>query len=310
MYTSFILPALIGLAYAAPRPQEIALDEIEDLPAPSFVTPAVAVASQTASVVPLASQLLSASSAISESPPSASSTADVQRRVRRDATCAPYAKGSGPVASPDTVDAFLSLPAWKQMSSSAPTPDGYSRAFSSLNASVTALNYMGLYTLTSYDTLSCANLCDRASGCSSFNLYAERDPSVDANGPNCQNPPSTTNYKCTLWGVPICDKEATNVGQYRGQFHVVIAASNAYNKAAAPAPINGFTGPTELGGAINAPTDSGSYMGYKFYPFSQAQGYTPETCAVACTSTTAYNKAHPDKTGFYQSCVSHPFPLR
>jgi hypothetical protein len=34
----------------------------------------------------------------------------------------------------------------------------------------------------------------------------------------------------------------------------------AYNKAAPPSAIPGFDGPTELGGAINAPL---GYMGYK-----------------------------------------------
>ena len=112
------------------------------------------------------------------------------------------------------------------MATSAPTPDGYVSVFTNLGASLQASNYMGLYTLTSYDTLTCASKCDQASGCSAFNVYLERDPTVNANAQNCPNPPSTTNYKCTLWGAPIAAAEATNTGQYQDSFQVVIAGSN------------------------------------------------------------------------------------
>jgi len=112
------------------------------------------------------------------------------------------------------------------MASNAPIPDGYALVFDNLDGSMTASNYMGLYTFRSYDTLGCASKCDQASGCEAFNMYIERDPTLDSNQTNCPNPPSTTNYKCTLWGVPLSQEEATNVGQYRDSFHVVIAGSN------------------------------------------------------------------------------------
>ena len=114
------------------------------------------------------------------------------------------------------------------MAQNASTPDGYSSVFNNLGASLSASNYMGLYTLSSYDTLTCASKCDRAAGCEAFNVYLERDPTVDANAVNCPNPPSTTNYRCTLWGAPVCPEEATNSGQYRDSFHVVIAGSNGW----------------------------------------------------------------------------------
>ena len=112
------------------------------------------------------------------------------------------------------------------MADNAPTPDGYSLVFHNAGASLSASNYMGLYTLTSYDVLTCASKCDRASGCSAFNVYLERDPSLNANQVKCPDPPSTTNYKCTLWGAPVSAAEATNSGQYQASFHVVIAGSN------------------------------------------------------------------------------------
>lgn len=305
MRYSYIIPALAGLAFAAP--QGIDIDGVEAAADPVFVTPVATVATQLATVVPVAEQAAAASEGISTAPASPTTTASSKRSlIGRDGTCAKQPAGSGPVASPDTVQAFQSNPAFPALASSAPTPDGYSMAFNNLNASLNALNYMGLYTLTSYDTLGCASLCDRASGCTAFNMYAERDPTVDPNAANCPNPPSLTNYKCTLWGAPVCDEEATNYGQWRDSFQVVIAASNAYNKNSAPAAIPGYTGPQELGGAINAPLDvngSNTYMGFKFYAFSQSQGYTPSTCAAACTSQSSYNKAHPASDGTFQTCT-------
>lgn len=160
--------------------------------------------------------------------------------------------------------------------------------------------------MTDYDTLGCASLCDQASGCEAFGIYIERDPSQDPNADICPNPPSTTNFKCTLWGVPVAQVEATNQGQWRANFQVVITGSNGYNKASPPPPCKGFSGPQELGGAINAPLDAqghNTYMGYQFFPFSQSQGYDPTTCAQACDAQTWYNSQHPDaQDGSFQTC--------
>ena len=82
-----------------------------------------------------------------------------------------------------------------------------------------------------------------------------------------------------------------------------------YNKASPPPPADQFIGPTELGGAINAPLDAqghNTYLGNKFYPFSQSQGFTPSTCASACLAQTQYDAAHPAADGSYMSCVSSP----
>ena len=198
-----------------------------------------------------------------------------------------------------------------------------------MNASMSAPSYMGLYTLNSYDTLGCASQCDQVSGCLAINMYIERDPTLNANIDNCPNPPSTTNYKCTLWGVPLSVEEATNDGQYQAAFHVIIAGSNGmclsfylyqsslthdshrltlrspqvYNKNAPPSPCDGFSGPNELGGAINVPSSSGTYLGYQYFPFSQSQGYDPQTCADACNVQTTYNSQHPAADGSYMACV-------
>ncbi|KAL9122385.1 MAG: hypothetical protein Q9187_001051, partial [Circinaria calcarea] len=286
MRSAIVFSALLGMALAAPapapRPQEIDYAGVDAAPDPVLVSPAYDVEQQAA--------------------PARKRNVVIKKR---DGDCSPQPKGYGPVASPDTPEAFLSNPVLAAMASNAPTPDGYSNVFTNLDGSLSAPKYMGLTTLTSFDTLECASLCDQASGCVAFNMYIERDPSVDTNAVSCPDPPSVTNYKCTLWGVPVVPEEANNKGQYRNTFHVVITASNAYNKASPPPEISGFDGPTALGGAINAPVPTSgqnSYMGYKYFPFNQAQGYNTATCAAACTSETDYNSRHPAADGTYQRC--------
>ena len=159
---------------------------------------------------------------------------------------------------------------------------------------------MGLYTLTSYDVFACQEKCDAATACYAFNIYIERDPSQDP-GAACPNPASTYNYKCTLWGSQIDGTTATNQGQYRNQYHVVITASNGYNKNAPPPSYPGYTGPTELGGAINAPS---GYVGAKWY----SGPYDPGQCIAACTSTNKYDHDHPRADGTYDPCVRIPLP--
>jgi hypothetical protein len=112
------------------------------------------------------------------------------------------------------------------MASQAATPYGYSLVATNLQGSMSASNYMGLHTLTSYNPALCQSYCDKAAGCVAFNIYFERDPTLNPNVNNCPNPASTTNIKCTLWGAPLSAGQATNVGQYRDTFQVVITGSN------------------------------------------------------------------------------------
>ncbi|KAI4112723.1 MAG: hypothetical protein LQ345_006171, partial [Seirophora villosa] len=146
--------------------------------------------------------------------------------VKRDGDCTAQPTGSGPVSTPDTAAAFLADGGLQSLATNAPTPDGFSLAFSNKDGSLSASKYMGLHTLTSFDTLECAALCDRAINCEAFNMYIERDPSLNPNAEDCPNPPSTTNFKCTLWGAPVVAEQATNKGQWRDSFQVVITGSN------------------------------------------------------------------------------------
>ena len=94
-----------------------------------------------------------------------------------------------------------------------------------MNGSTQQNTYMGLYTMQTFDTVKCQQYCDNAPSCYAINVYMERDPSVDP-ADTCPNPPSITNFKCTLWGSFVTADSATNTGQWRNQFHVVIAGSN------------------------------------------------------------------------------------
>lgn len=109
---------------------------------------------------------------------------------------------------------------------------GYAETFADLNAATSTASYLGLATLTANNVSSCAALCHSTSTCTSFNIYAERDPSLNPSTEYCcPNPASITNFKCTLWDSVIDNTTATNAGQSRESFHVVATASNGYTKA-------------------------------------------------------------------------------
>lgn len=210
--------------------------------------------------------------------------------------------GYGPKATPDTVEGFYALQTLADQSSKAPTPNGYARTYRGHTGSCSSGTYLGLFFFKTYDPYLCQQQCDSHSdGCTSFNLYFERDPTVDP-GSACPNPASFTTIRCTLWKNTLQNQDgAQNFGQYRGPvdatsqaFHAVIAGSNGYFKDVPPPSYTGYNGPSPEGGAINAPLDNGTdtYMGYKFFPngdYSQ--------CTAACTAQTVYNGRHPPSDG-------------
>jgi len=124
--------------------------------------------------------------------------------------------------SPDDSDSsFLSYQPFKDAAVAAAAlpavPQGYTLAFSNLQASSQTKSYLGVKTLNKYDPIQCASYCDQHSGCVAFNLYFERDPSVSPNTDDCPNPASVTNIKCVRWGVWVKEATATNGGEHRGK---------------------------------------------------------------------------------------------
>ncbi|PNS18142.1 hypothetical protein CAC42_3587 [Sphaceloma murrayae] len=91
-------------------------------------------------------------------------------------------------------------------------------------------NWYQTYTLHStYNVTACANICDNINDCESFAIFYERSPAL-APATACPNPTAYTQVKCTYYNEKLVVKQATNTGEWRSRFPVVIAGSNAYTK--------------------------------------------------------------------------------
>ena len=152
-----------------------------------------------------------------------------------DAACAPQGAGIAHHTNPDTAEAFLADKYYSSQADEAPVPNGYKLAFKNTHASAQADDYRGYIALSTYNVQSCADQCT-VMNCTSFNVYYERDPSVNPDSPKCQDPSSITNLKCAWWGSVINSGDATNSGQYREKFQVVVAGSNGYTLQHAKSP--------------------------------------------------------------------------
>jgi hypothetical protein len=146
---------------------------------------------------------------------------------------------------------------------------------------MTGAGYLGFYYLNSYDVQSCAAYCNSVSTCLSFNVFYERDPTLNPSYDNtCPNPVAGVAIKCSLWGVPASKAAASNFGQYRSQFQVVITGSNGYNLVnPTAASVPSFSPADVLAGAIN---NAATYLGSTYYN----QAYDPSVCAAVCKATT------------------------
>ncbi|KAH0145690.1 hypothetical protein KCU67_g12544, partial [Aureobasidium melanogenum] len=120
-------------------------------------------------------------------------------------------------------------------------------------------NYMGYTLLSSYDVSSCASDCSAISGCNSFNIYFERDPSVNPDSPNCANPNSTINIKCVWWGGAVTAANANNFGQWRDEFQVLIAGSNGYVNTTYAAQLAGVSSVSSSSAAASSTPASSTF---------------------------------------------------
>lgn len=281
------IPALAGLVAALPQPQNLDFGAIAAAPAPTVTGPAINVVNQTnvyngAVIASSAAAAISTSSLNEKRSPTATTTTTTSVDV--NAACATQPDGYGPLAIPNTVSGFQNYLIFDAVADLALAPNGYTRIFTNYNGSMTGAGYLGLYTLESYDVPYCASLCNSVTDCLSFNLFYERDPQYNP-AATCLNPPAFTNIKCTLWGLPSSKASATNYGQYREQFEVVIAGSNGYNLASpTPATVSNFNAADILAGAIN---NAAAFIGAEYYN----SVFDPNVCAAVCQATTAANKA-------------------
>lgn len=202
---SFAILGLASLAAAAPQA------------ASATTYPGPPVVYQTAPSAPLVTATTLA--------PAATSAARVKRA---DATCYPQPSGIGHRSSPDNASTFRSDTYYSSAANAAKVPIGFKSVFTNTGASPNAPNYLGFTLMDTYDVQTCATKCNAIAGCTSFNVYFERDPSVDPNDASCLNPPSVTNIKCVWWGSTISTSNNVNTGQFRGNFEVAIAGSNGY----------------------------------------------------------------------------------
>ncbi|KAF2189086.1 hypothetical protein K469DRAFT_684339 [Zopfia rhizophila CBS 207.26] len=130
-----------------------------------------------------------------------------------------------------------------------------------------AQGYLGYTSLESYDINACAAAWNDINDYVAFNIYFGRDPTLETDT-ECPNSHSTTVIICVFLGRPVTVQNAKNNGQWRNQFHVIMASSNGYVNEVVDN-CGGFTPPTFLGNnTMNAPLDCNSkdtYMGSKFY---------------------------------------------
>jgi hypothetical protein len=207
----------------------------------------------------------------------------------------PLPKGYGPHPDPDTPEAFLKYEKFKAIAAAETAPEGFTRIFYNANAGIESPDYLTYHLLESYDAFTCAEYCDDTEHCNTFNLYFERNPTVDPN-PWCENPPSTTSIKCALFSSPVLNANVSNAGQYRDDFHVVIAGSNGYLREP-EVDVPGYSKQWFGNAAIGATVDCEghfTYMGYKSYNPST---YSLARCAKACTDQNIYNVAHAPGNG-------------
>lgn len=218
---SFALAALVArCALANPVPQEgfdwDAIDALDPIPTP--VIPVVDAASAQTTLPYTATAAAAEVSASVLADPT--NTSLKQRSTVNNTQC------SVQPSSDDTAENFLSNTAFSSAANDAQTPAGYSLVYIDQPASSQGVyGYMGYSILNSYDVKECSKRCDALQGCQSINVYFERDPTVDQEG--CTDPPSTTVIKCVYYGGPVTPASATNDGQWRRDFHVVIVRNIA-----------------------------------------------------------------------------------
>jgi hypothetical protein len=317
-FSSYALPALAAnLVAALPAPQDIDLDMVIAAPDPTYTetlgltaqvvtydTTAIAAAATAAasSVAIDVTDVLDGTAIVSkraEATPTAAHN-DKRELGARGAACTALPTGVAAYAlSADTASDFRANASFASIASNAPVPSGYISTVVNAGGANSAYGYLGYSNLASYDTNACAAKCSKTIGCMAFNIYFERDPSVDpgTGDSGCANPSSVVYAKCALWGGPLSNDNAVNKGQMRNQFEVAVAGSNAYQNNSLTIPAGYSLKAAYNNVAINAPYD---FQGYNTFMGSTifTQGpFNIQLCADYCSAQTKYNVANPASDG-------------
>ncbi|KAH0175118.1 glycoside hydrolase, partial [Aureobasidium melanogenum] len=307
MLSAILLSTLAGLGsvHALALPQDIDLAMVEAAPDPTYtIVPGLVSQVVTVNTAAILAEVTAAASSQSIAVSDAASTGSVvaaKRNVQKRSACAPQPTGvsSYAVHSPDKASAFVANAVFASVASAAAVPSGYVNTFTNLDASTNGYGYLGYSLLDSYDTRACAANCNKVSGCLSFNILFQRDPSVDpgSGATGCEDPASVTHIKCVLWGGPTNLKNTVNTGSTQNSFAVVIAGSNGYQLSNLTTP-DGFAlvgGPGES--AINAPYDSQGYNTFMGSTIFTKGGFDLKLCSDYCQAQTTYNVKHPASDG-------------
>ncbi|GAM85279.1 hypothetical protein ANO11243_032830 [Dothideomycetidae sp. 11243] len=136
------------------------------------------------------------------------------------------------VPTVSTPAGFLNDTTIYQTALNAGTPSGYVWNWAGLYTAVISSSYIGYAQLTSYNASACAAYCNSVSNCQGFDMYYERDPTVWP-GASCPNPTMQSSIHCALYSSAVTVASASNVGQWNGNFQVLVAGANGYSKVGA-----------------------------------------------------------------------------
>jgi hypothetical protein len=137
-------------------------------------------------------------------------------------------RSAGPVPGFGSVGEYQdSSNSLRNAARTAGTPSGYKKEFSDEQASTQQIGYLTYKNIDdgTYNVNQCAEFCNSEKFCLGFNIFFERDPKYNP-ASTCPDPQPITNVKCAIYGYPVAEASATNSGQFREQFHVVIVGSN------------------------------------------------------------------------------------
>ena len=168
MRYAFAASAILGAVAAAP--QVINIEAALSVPTPTVLGPELAAASPN----PVTYNPVVASA-------SAAAVIVTEGVDKRDG-CAVQPGGAGPVPGDGSVAAYTdSTNALRTNAQGASTPAGYTQSFKDKTASSQQIGYLTYKNIDSgnYDVQACADFCDSEKYCLGFNIYYERDPSVD-----------------------------------------------------------------------------------------------------------------------------------
>ncbi|KAF2224641.1 hypothetical protein BDZ85DRAFT_279874 [Elsinoe ampelina] len=115
------------------------------------------------------------------------------------------------------------------ISGSARAPRGYTWEYAGFYASLNQDGYIGMLNLATYNVTECSAQCDSITGCKGFSIYYERSPTQNP-ASECPNPSMQTTIRCTFYNAAVDYQKATNIGEWRNQFAVVITGANGYSK--------------------------------------------------------------------------------